>query len=1814
MKNYFGITIFFVMSVMNLLVAGDSTPTVSRIRGNQYTPGVAGTQVAGPIGTLVPTGIFGTNGILNLSGQVFGAQAVATTVLDTGIIAVVCSDGVNTYIVEYSSQGQLYTGFSAGTGNVLTLSGLANPGLSLIVDEQQRFLIAGQDDTNGYPWIRRITVDGSVDTSFVFTHGSDWGSNGLINRLSILSSGQILAVGFAAGYAMMGLYNLDGSIVSTFGNNGYIVLNGNASYPLSNNPLNTIVVDAYDYVYLAYTVTSSSVYVIRLLPSGQIDSSWNNGLPVHINYLDSASMLPLQLCMALNSAQDLIVAVPSGNSPTTIKAASIKSSDASAGSFADFQSLGGVFGSDSFSLSNILTTSDGKVYFVGSDTTYAKMAIIRVANTGILDTTFNSAATPGVNFFWTPGGMPPVEDVINSIALAPTGQIFVAGYELNSGTTTPYLSCLYSDQYVYEYPQFFQSQEQGVVDLLFGQAYKETNPGVVTPYVGLYKSSMQQKAETIIELASGKILMGSSGYTNGVSYTSMILVRLTSAGILDNSFGSGGTLILPNATTPSITNEYITNILEDGSGNIYVSGYSNYGAIFRKYTAEGLLLWNADYQVTGFAGFAVGLDADLRVVLFLAGPSGTGQINAYDPISGAFDQTFDNNGILTSAAFGLNMGPLYSGTIDSNGTIYVAYKNTATNFVDVAAINRSGLSIAWHQTNIFSLSANVVLQDNIRISCNKDSQLVIVVGSGASYKMITLNPFGGEVITGPTTITCGVDLYIRQLIGISDGTMVIVGYDNNADDAILVVRLQSNGTLDTTFNSQGPLPGTSSIQIGQQIANYFSRVGAGITVQSHIGINQGNLVLTGYEQMFFYEAMPVVMRIFGAPGTTQVKNFVVPERNPGGFDISYNGDGIAETYVLGASSPIANQEVAAIRQLTGTQIMTVVTDKTTSISYTTRLNADSSVDTTYGQGLGIAIAKIDGDEQVTSMVFDGVGNFLITGSHSNLGGFIKRVLPTGSMDTTFGNGGSYPLGTVYGIMDIINSCQQLTNGNIVVVGAVDGVGCIQILNSAGTQVLDFGIGGMVSTGVNITSVSVDPLNNIYASVAYYDNAVLKAGIIKLNSLGLRDNSFGINGFISNALSALDAVGSLRFAFDNQLRMCIAGSAGGVHGQLLVNRYSSTGAVDVTFNNGSELIVVDFPFIQPVVVTSLVTLEDNKILVSGYQSGSVINNNCEFVACVDDAGQLDATFGRQSPPGLVTFQALPTPQLERRLTNMNVQSDGNILLSGGEVPQVNYETPLTMRLYGYIGVQPVPQFTGAQSSLPIVLNPSFNGTGVTQTSVISQLDTFGGVATDGFARSLVGGITSDGFFKVARFLRNGLADTIENGGTGFGIDGIASTTLPMVGISGGSIAVDVVDRIYVGGIVNSSLVVARFTNAGVLDTTYGINGIASSAPVIFNISGGGFVTVDTLQRCVVSGFTTAGDLVVTRFETNGTTDTDFATSATDYITYVNVPGMVSAGGLVTDDIANIYLGVRTSDTLVAVMVTRLGALNTSYGTNGFAVSDTIQGLIEGGAIASNSHNQIVLGGLNSNQQFVVVRFRITGDVDPIFNGNGIAFSNPVDVLNHFGGIAVDRDDKPIVGGIASGYQTDKSGIVARFTIFGTLDTSFSTTGMATTGPISDLFTGGAVTTNIFDCIFIGGMTADQKLVLAQMYSGQEIFVTDVTALSPADVRIYYYGTSRSYLEKVLSIKYLARVITNPLVALSVIASVNGVIRGYDALYSTEPGRNNLVWNFYVTQKDLEIAKIALIALYSGYQDEIQEFFSRLELRSTAMKISSPLQSR
>lgn len=1826
MKNKF-LLVTFVSFISCHMVAVDSTPTVSRVRGDQFTPAVTLTQPLGPVGALDTT--LNLIGSLPMASSLSDGKAQVMQVLSDGTFIVALSTGTQTVLGKYNALGALQTS-SFGVSGLVDLGASLNA-QAMMIDTQGRILVAGG---NGIGWLTRVSADGLTVTPFYNTIA--WS---FIAGLAEQTSGKIIAVGFNGVNAQIVRYNLDGSVDASFGTitspatPGCVILNGAVSgastLPNVTAGLFSVVVDVNNLIYVAFKTSADIAQVARFTAVGFLDGAFGTSGVATLSYLATATA-PFYIAMDLNS--NLVIGASSSGSILVTSIASLNGGAASP-TFTDATITSA---SNTLTIQNLITTTDGtvgKIYILGSNSTLIKSRVTRLTNQGVLDTTFNA-----YNAISNPSGIvggrynefsidnPITGSTILAGAVSPQGQFYTAGFQQSSGVFTGYISRLFNEVNTYQVAQFPLTLEQGNLDTTFGSPSRETIPGAVALFNGFYRAALQQTANDVIELSAtgvaGKILVGMDGGSNSSTQSSMILIRLTNQGVLDGSFGTGGRLTLPNATG---TNEYLLSLFEDGSGNMYVTGYSELGAIFRKYTGAGNLLWNADILTPNYKGLGVALQGSNRVLFFTQVNSTTGQISGHSVSTGDLDTTFHgagtSPGYVLSTDFGLNMGPVNGGLVDTLGNNYIAYKDNTTNYCNAAAIFNSapGLITAFGAQGIVAniFPTITVDTDNIHLAFDNNYNIIVAVSSGLIIQVALLNASdgslnidfnGGAVLQ--ITVPNSSSVKLTDVTGISDGSLILTGYDENTDDSMLVIRVSAAGVLDDTFNSQGSTPGILPIQIGNQLTNYEARVATGLTVQSQVGSNQGNLVLSGYEQMRPTDSTSLVMRVFGQPGTTEVKASRVIITVPGNLDISYDTTGYAATYANGETLPTAGQQVKAIRQVVGTSIMTIISDGTN--SWSTRLLSDSTIDTTYGVGTtGSRLIVKGGDagafEGTNGMVFDGEGNMIVFGAHADLAGYVKRLnVNTGYPLEAFGgytgdpSTTSYPAGTVYGLMSSVEAAGQLQNGNIVIAGNINGVGTAMMLGLTGIPSTTFGTNGLLSNGANITSVSVDAQDNLYFGIGYVDTDTLqKVRIMKTNSQGVLDTTFGVEGVVDAAISGIDNLVSIRMVRDIQASIVVAASFGNTAGQIAMRRFLPDGSVDDTFHGGTQL-EISFPVVTQVVVTSLKALQDGRTLVSGYQYDPALvdNDNFEYVACVDADGELDSTFGSQTTGGLVTFQIEPTAQYARYLWDMNIQTNGGILLCGAELPTISESTPLTMRLLGYQDIQAVPQFPGFQpvAEIPNILNYFFSGTGIASTEdFLSTLVDGGQIAVDGYGQPIVGGYTTDQRFVLAKFTRGGLLDPL------FGTNGIAQTDPISTLLQGSYVAVDGYNDIYIGGISNDAkFILAKFHSNGTIDHVFS-GGVTQSA-VVPDLSAGGHLAIDALNRPVIGGTSTTGKLVAARFNRiTGSPDTFGSVG----VASVTVSSLLSGGYVVTDSTHQVIVtGVTADNQLVAVKFSENGTFDINFGTSGYALSGVINGLTAGGSVATDSIENLIIGGYTTDQNFVVVRLRANGTLDTNFGANGIAYSAPANVLTSIGTIIVDQIDRVVVAGPARSYDGAISIIAARFTPLGVNDGVISPSGMGTTGPIRHLLSGGCIAVDALGNIFCGGFTDVPSLLVAELYSGNEIFISDPAGLSPADYKIFHYGNNPALFKDFLAIRFYARQISYPDARLATIEAVVNILDDLVVVCQNQPGWN-LIWHTYIKDRQFNEAETTLTTDWPDSADEITRFFTAFNGRRVAL---------
>jgi uncharacterized delta-60 repeat protein len=298
-----------------------------------------------------------------------------------------------------------------------------------------------------------------------------------------------------------------------------------------------------------------------------------------------------------------------------------------------------------------------------------------------------------------------------------------------------------------------------------------------------------------------------------------------------------------------------------------------------------------------------------------------------------------------------------------------------------------------------------------------DGRIVAVLNFGIDFATIrcrsdgTLdNTFGtnGIVMTDlGTTNDKGINVAIQP-----DGKIVVLA--ENFNNSVTILRFNFNGSLDTTFDTDGKKP------LGVQD-------GSGLTIKS-----DGKIVVSASNG-----------------------DFNVVELNPdGSFDTSFDGDGMVTTNID------ANDKSRDIALQADGKIVVVGTVASSSKSAIVRYNVNGSLDTTFS-GDGILINDFFTDtsqEVIDSLAINPVNNsIVVVGEANGTKMQVYRVLSNGNFDTSFSGDGRFELDfQSNGDEAVIQS-----DGKIVAAGSNAGsVGILLIrLNVNGTLDSQFGNNG-----------------------------------------------------------------------------------------------------------------------------------------------------------------------------------------------------------------------------------------------------------------------------------------------------------------------------------------------------------------------------------------------------------------------------------------------------------------------------------------------------------------------------------------------------------------------------------------------------------------------------------------------------------------------------------------------------------------------------------------------------------------------------------
>ena len=361
-----------------------------------------------------------------------------------------------------------------------------------------------------------------------------------------------------------------------------------------------------------------------------------------------------------------------------------------------------------------------------------------------------------------------------------------------------------------------------------------------------------------------------------------------------------------------------------------------------------------------------------------------------------------------------------------------------------------------------------------------------------------------------------------------------------------------------------------------------------------------------------------------------------------------------------------------------------------------------------------------------------------------------------------------------------------------------------------------------------------------------------------------------------------------------------------------------------------------------------------------------------------------------------------------------------------------------------------------------LDKTFNGTGIVVTDVPGGFDSATGVALDSVGRLVVAGTVNNPApakddFALARYLPTGALDTTFGGsGTGMVVTDLGDWD------RASAVAIDSQGRIVVVGTRATDfggsyrMIIARYTSAGVLDTTF-----HGGATIVFhdvagdNDTFGNAVAIDDQNRIVVAGAVDDGnlDFFIVRLNSDGQVDESFGRNAIafggdDRVAAIafDAQGRIVAAG----DSYDGNTSVLPKGRIALARLNADGSMDSSFDGDGKLETHVEGKDTSASGLAFDGLGRIVVVGSRIIEEFsttsftlgiVVVRYWDDGSLDQSFGSGGklTIAGGSGHLLDGATDVAIDHAGRIVVGaGTGSGGETLA---VLRLTDQGLIDTSF-----------------------------------------------------------------------------------------------------------------------------------------------------------------------------
>ncbi|TKK68952.1 T9SS type A sorting domain-containing protein [Ilyomonas limi] len=742
---------------------------------------------------------------------------------------------------------------------------------------------------------------------------------------------------------------------------------------------------------------------------------------------------------------------------------------------------------------------------------------------------------------------------------------------------------------------------------------------------------------------------------------------------------------------------------------------------------------------------------------------------------------------------------------------------------------------------------------------------------------------------------------------------------------------------------------------------------------------------------------------------------------PGSLDSTFGYNGIQATGFLSNVNLLNEYGRKVLTSANGDIFVIVQASDNNSVARITKYLPDGKPDSSYGNAgysnavnFSVSSAALQGDK------------IIVCGSG------LARYTSNGVLDSSFGKNG---------IVTSVNGSSIALQGDKLLVGgsmlnAVNSTADFVLYRCTADGILDtsFGENGKVTTDFN-------GLNDYASSIVLQEDKIVLSGstgnygnrdiaLARYTADGTLDDSFGENGRVTTDFndSSDDVANSIALQGG---KIIVAGSTSDLVGYLndfALVRYTAEGVLDTSFGESGKVIT---DFNSDYDVANSIVLQGDKILVCGTAYNNDTYTDFALARFTAD-GVLDSSFGVNGR--VITDFGFD----EDNAYSMALQGD-KIIVAGSTYthPGNNYNTDFVLIRYTADGA------VDASFGLNGLVIGYFPSSQTFFTSTILQGDK---IIAAGYA------FNDNNFFDflLARFTADGVLDP------SFGVNGMATINFNgssydqanAIALQGNKIIV----AGFTGNSPNFDFALARFTADGRLDSSFGEQGKVITD---FNNSDDKVSSI-VLQgnKIIVVGSTGnfgSRDFALARYTSNGVLDSSFgkngkATTDINGSSYDQADAIVLQGDKIIVA-GSTYTFAHFAYEVTLARYTTDGVLDASFGVNGIVVTNLNKSTDDQTTSMVLQRGKIIVTG-STNVDFALARYTADGILDSSFGDNGKAttfFNNDYDVASS---IAL-QGDKIIVGGYTHVYEITSEFALARFTVDGVVDSTFGNNGKVIT---------------------------------------------------------------------------------------------------------------------------------------------------------------------